>query len=59
MTGRKWDISKRFKDFIKFENKLVKSFSEAALAGVCCASLCPLYLCVTTGKRERERMEGR
>ena len=32
-AGRKWDISKRFKDFLRFEAKLVKSFSEEQLAG--------------------------
>lgn len=32
-SGRKWDISKRFKDFIKFEAKLIKHFSEEDLAG--------------------------
>ena len=32
-SGRKWDISKRFKDFIKFEAKLTKHFSDEELAG--------------------------
>eukprot|EP00802_Teleaulax_amphioxeia_P028020 Tamp_29552.p1 GENE.Tamp_29552~~Tamp_29552.p1 ORF type:complete len:241 (-),score=48.17 Tamp_29552:46-717(-) len=32
-AGRKWDVSKRFKDFLKFENKLIKNFNEDALAG--------------------------
>mmetsp|Transcript_10813 Transcript_10813/g.21713 ORF Transcript_10813/g.21713 Transcript_10813/m.21713 type:complete len:209 (+) Transcript_10813:240-866(+) len=32
-AGRKWDISKRYRDFISFEGQLMKHFSEADLAG--------------------------
>ena len=45
-TGRKWDISKRFKDFLKFETKLVKNFSEEDLAGAF-SSRCPSRACAS------------
>lgn len=32
-AGRKWDISKRYRDFMLFENQLMKNFTEADLAG--------------------------
>mmetsp|Transcript_51128 Transcript_51128/g.102152 ORF Transcript_51128/g.102152 Transcript_51128/m.102152 type:complete len:211 (+) Transcript_51128:73-705(+) len=32
-AGRKWDIQKRYKDFLAFESQLLRQFSEADLAG--------------------------
>uniref|UniRef100_A0A7S0W349 PX domain-containing protein n=1 Tax=Hemiselmis tepida TaxID=464990 RepID=A0A7S0W349_9CRYP len=32
-AGKKWDITKRYNDFVTFEHRLVKSFSEEDLAG--------------------------
>uniref|UniRef100_A0A7S0QGV0 PX domain-containing protein n=1 Tax=Cryptomonas curvata TaxID=233186 RepID=A0A7S0QGV0_9CRYP len=32
-AGRKWDVSKRFRDFQSFERKLVRTFSESDLEG--------------------------
>ena len=40
--GRKWDISKRFKDFLKFESKLIRNFNDDALAGLSVCVWCYL-----------------
>ena len=48
-------MSKRFKDFLKFENKLIKNFNEDALAGLVCARVVLSECCCKDRERERER----